>query len=316
MQKIYTTGECILDIAFRDGAPFFIGPGGSKLNTAVSLGRAGMPVSMISDCSDDPVGTFIMSFLHQNGVSTEFIARYRGQVRVAFAFLDDRNDADYTFYPGSRLADRQEEKEPVFAPGDIFVYGSFYALKEANRLRINRLLDLVSLCDCIRIYDPNYRKPHLKELDVVGPYIHDCIRQADIVRGSDEDFGNIFNTTDPDRIFDAIRTSGGRTLILTQGGRDVLLFSERIRKSYPVPGIQTVSTIGAGDGFNAGLIYELVRCRISRHDLPALEESVWDKLVRTAISFASHVCCEKNNYISVAFASKLRSAGKGNHLTI
>ncbi|MBP6977786.1 MAG: carbohydrate kinase [Lentimicrobiaceae bacterium] len=310
MQKIFTTGECILDIVFKGREPFLISPGGSKLNTAVSLGRAGLPVFMLSECSDDPVGMFIRSFLQDNGVSTEWISRLHGQVRVAFAFLDDTNNADYTFYHGTHLSDPQNAKEPVFLPGDIFLYGSYYSLKPANRDRISRWLERASHQECIRIYDPNFRKPHLKELDTVMPYIHENIHQADIVRGSDEDFGNIFSTVEPEHIFGTIQSSGGDMLILTRGEKEVMLFTERLTKSYPVPVIQTVSTIGAGDGFNAGLIFGLVQNRISREELGMLNEPVWDTLIHTAIDFATHVCCEKNSYISWTFASQISPYGK------
>ncbi len=307
MQKIYATGECILDIAFREGQPFFTGPGGSRLNTAVSLGRTGLPVFLISDCSDDPVGISIRYFLKKNGVSTEFIRRYRGQIRVAFAFLDDRNNAEYTFYPEVHLSDTEEIQEPDFRQDDIFLYGSFYSLKSSTRPRLEKLLEEAGCHECIRVYDPNFRKPHLRDLDAVMPYIHENIRLADITRGSDEDFGNIFRTDEPDCMYDSVKASGGDIMILTQGGGEVLLYTQKMRKSYPVPLIQTVSTIGAGDNFNAGLIYELAHNRISRRELPDLGENLWDKLIHRAIDFASHVCCEKNNYISHAFASRLIS---------
>lgn len=311
MRKIYTTGECILDIAFRENEISFLSPGGSKLNTAVSLGRTGLPVFMVSECSDDPVGRFILSFLQSNGVSTELVAPYQGQVRIAFAFLDENNDAHYTFYGGIQLKS-PDWPEPVFMPDDILLFGSFYSLKAENRPRIVRLLTGANHRDCILIYDPNFRKPHLKELGSVMPSVIENIQMSDIVRGSGEDFGNIFQAGDPELIYQNIVAFGGKILILTQGHREVFLFTGTIRKSYPVPPVQTVSTIGAGDNFNAGLIFGMIHNGISRRDLQALKEREWDKLINMAIQSASHVCCEKNNYISHGFVTKLLSLASHN----
>ena len=41
MRKIYTIGETVLDIIFKNGQPVASKAGGSMLNTAVSLGRRG-----------------------------------------------------------------------------------------------------------------------------------------------------------------------------------------------------------------------------------------------------------------------------------
>ncbi|HPR25012.1 MAG TPA: carbohydrate kinase, partial [Lentimicrobium sp.] len=46
---VFTIGECLLDIVFRNGQPEWSCPGGSMLNTAVSLGRFGQPVAFISE---------------------------------------------------------------------------------------------------------------------------------------------------------------------------------------------------------------------------------------------------------------------------
>ena len=66
-----------------------------------------------------------------------------------------------------------------------------------------------------------------------------------------------------------------------------------------VPAVETVSTIGAGDSFNAGLIYELFRSGEKLHDISS--EGL-EKIVKTAIRFGSHVCTHYENYISESFA--------------
>ena len=59
------------------------------LNTSVSLGRLGLPVSFISEIGEDHVGLNIVDFLIENNVDTSFVYRFRdGKTALALAFLN------------------------------------------------------------------------------------------------------------------------------------------------------------------------------------------------------------------------------------
>ena len=60
---IYTLGEIVLDIITHDFDNMRAKPGGSMLNTAITLGRLGMPVNHISYLSFDQNGRLILDFL-------------------------------------------------------------------------------------------------------------------------------------------------------------------------------------------------------------------------------------------------------------
>ena len=71
MRKVIGIGETILDIIFRNGLPTTAVPGGSVFNCIVSLTRAGIPVSFISETGNDRVGNIILQFMQENGVDTK-----------------------------------------------------------------------------------------------------------------------------------------------------------------------------------------------------------------------------------------------------
>jgi fructokinase len=66
-----------------------------------------------------------------------------------------------------------------------------------------------------------------------------------------------------------------------------------------------VSTVGAGDNFNAGFIYGLLRLGITRDQLPHLDRQGWQGLVDYATRFAGQACQSTDNFVSTAFASQL-----------
>ena len=78
-------------------------------------------------------------------------------------------------------------------------------------------------------------------------------------------------------------------------------------KEYPVPPTETVSTIGAGDNFNAGFVYGLIRYGFTRADIEAgLTEQQWDQLLASAQAFSANCCRSLNNSIDDDFAQQLR----------
>ena len=79
-----------------------------------------------------------------------------------------------------------------FRPGDYLLFGSFFSITDQVREALLGFLSSAKDAGVIIMYDPNFRKPHLHELDRLKPMIMENIGYADIVRGSNEDFELIF----------------------------------------------------------------------------------------------------------------------------
>ena len=308
--SVYCIGETVLDIIIREGTPVAAKPGGSMLNSAVSLGRAGVPVNFISDFSRDQTGDIIDSFLVQNMVGTQFIDRYNdGKTTLALAFLDQKQDAEYSFYkifPKKRL----NISMPVTKKGDFILFGSSYALIGTFRKKLTDYISKARSDGAFILYDPNFRKLHLAELKKVKPWIIENIGLSSMVRGSDEDFLHIFGVKDARSAFDCVAEAGCPILIYTRNKEKVEVVTKDFTKAYSVKPIVPVSTIGAGDAFNAGIIFALtslfskggsIRWPMSE----TLTKQQWEYLIKTGISFSSNVCQSLDNYISQDYANQL-----------
>jgi fructokinase len=305
MRKIYGIGETVYDIIFKDGVPQTAKAGGSVLNSMVSVGRVGLPVSFISEYGQDDVGNLIDKFLKGNGVNTSPVHRYiKGSTSLALAFLDDKNDAHYTFYkdyPGKRF----ETEFPEIRKNDIVQCGSYYAIWPEIREKFKRFIKNAGDNGGLILYDPNFRKSHLLELDKLKPLIIENMEMAGILRGSDEDFRNIFGAGDPDETWEIV-SKYCKCMIYTSIASGVYVRTPSFAGKFPVRKIKPLSTIGAGDNFNAGMITAIYKNDITRDELEKMGEDKWSKVVATGVDFATEVCMSYENYISQKFADQFK----------
>ena len=303
--RIFAIGETVFDIIFKNGKPVTSTPGGSMLNTAVTLGRLGVDVYFISEFGMDTVGQLVNDFLHENGVNTDYACRYdQFPSSVALAFLDDDNNAEYSFYkqvPANRL----DRAFPELTGSDIVIYGSFYGIDPAIYARLKPFLEQAHAKNALVIYDPNFRKAHLSGMNIYRPVMMENFAHADIVKGSDEDFATIFGARSASETWQALRHKCDM-LVYTANKDDVTLCTQDVHESFPVPPITPVSTIGAGDTFNAGLIYGLATRHIGRDGLRRLNGEQRAAIIGDAIRLAGHVCMRFDNYVSQTFADEIR----------
>ncbi len=297
---IYAIGETVLDIIFMEDKPRDAGPGGAMLNSSVSLGRMGAPVEFISEYGQDQVGDLIDRFLRQNGVGTRYIYRFReGATALAMAMLDEENNAHYTFYkhyPRQRLESLPES----LTSEDYLLFGSIFAISPEVRHAIDKMVFLAGRSGSLIFYDPNFRKPHLDKLKEYRPVIEENIGYADILRASHEDLEIIFNIKDPGEAWKLLKSKVS-VLVYTRGNNSVSLRTGQISHTWPTRGIDPVSTIGAGDNFNAGMLYALYMMGVHKADLESLRLKDWDKIIQTGIEFATLVCLSYENYVPEGF---------------
>lgn len=305
MRKIIGIGETILDILFKDNQAATSVPGGSTFNSMISLGRVGVPSCFLSEIGSDKVGGIVRNFLIDNGVNERYLTEYPDcKSPISLAFLDGDNNATYSFYK-EPFCKRVDWECPKIERDDIVLFGSYYALNPDMRYKVTALLDEARRVGAIIYYDVNFRRNHAGEaIKLMGTVIEN-LEYADIVKGSDEDFEVLYHISEGAKVFkDKIDFYCPR-LIYSRGAQGVELYSRTLSKSYHIDPVTPVSTIGAGDNLNAGILYGLIKYRIRRDDLALLTERDWDDIIRCGLQFSANVCLQTDNYISREFAAKM-----------
>ena len=357
MSRIIGIGETVLDILFKNDQPQAAIPGGSTFNSIISLGRAGMDAAIVTTTGDDHIADITCRYLQDNGVSCDYVRRQQGsRSHISLAFLNERNDANYLFYKehaGLRL-----EPAPIaFQSADAVLFGSFFAINPAIRSVTYALLSQAHEAGAFCYYDINFRRPHLADLPQVYPSILENMQLASIVRGSTEDFSILFGPDNSasadlhldclhpasadlhldflhpdttvveasvDRLYDQIIRHYCPYFICSSGAGAIFLRTPQHRMRFEVKPIPTVSTVGAGDNFNAGFLYALQTNHLSRLSTPlsnhsshhssntlsntlsTLSSSDWAALIAMGQRFAQDVCMHYENSISSSLSTELK----------
>jgi fructokinase len=294
---VYTLGESLIDIIISSPEEVALRPGGGMLNVAVSLGRCGTEVALISETGDDQAARIIIDFLEENQVNSRYIKKYfRQNTSVALAFLDEEKVPTYSIhkaYPESRRLLAPEK----FNDEDFLFFGSLYSLSAAIREPLREVLIRARESGSFLCYDPNIRSHDLNDPDI-RQALNENIRLSHLIKASEEDLENIFGKRSIEEFQKELRRINPEAIIIiTMGPKGAKGYWDGHEIDIPAPKIEVVSTIGAGDSFSAGLVFALTKW-FGKEDQ---NEVLLRKIMESGIAFSSTVVASMDNYVGKDF---------------
>ncbi len=260
---ILCAGEALIDMLPRDtadGPGFYPATGGAVFNTAIALGRLGVPVALHTGLSSDLFGMRLSEALVASDVENRAAISDR-PTTLAFVTLIDGH-AEYAFYDEGTAG-------RLLAPGDapdmadvtaLFLGGISLAVEPCALAYEALALGHAHLPIMI---DPNIRPGFIADEATFRARLDRLLAVADIVKLSDEDMGWL--GLKPDDILAA----GAKVLCLTEGAKGVRAITEDAEIHVPAPSVRVVDTVGAGDTFNAGFLAGLHRAGALAKEVPA-----------------------------------------------
>lgn len=290
-----------MDILFKEDKPIDAVPGGSAFNSVISIGRVGVPCAFIGYTGKDHVGDLTVDFLKANGVDVRYFEQ-KDKVKscISLAFLDELGDAHYVFYKDTPVSNSLLDRKLEFLPGDALLLGSYYAVSAGTRSQIKGVLDAAVAAGATVYYDLNFRSSHKDELPELMPAILDNFQRATVVRGSADDFEVMWGERDARKIYKEHIARYCRIFICTSGAGRITVCTPDDAWDFDVQQVaDVVSTVGAGDNFNAGFL-----CALSRRQMSlagSIEKVDMAPLIESGVRFASAVCRSTENYVPVSF---------------
>ena len=260
---ILCCGEALIDMV---AAPSLDGPdgfvphsGGAVFNTAIALGRLGARAGMLTGLSRDMFGDQLADALKASDVDTTHIIRSDRPSTLAFVKLED-GQASYSFFDENSAGRmiRAEDMPELTSDITALFFGGISLASDPSASAYAALLDRQGGSRAVMI-DPNIRPLFITDAEGYRRRMAAMIRQADIVKVSDEDLNwlNPAPLTQAEKI-SAMLDTGPSVVIVTQGAEGAIA-TLADGTSIAVPAVKTnvVDTIGAGDTFNAGFLAKL-----------------------------------------------------------
>ena len=294
MYDVVALGELLIDFAPKSvneaGYPVLsANPGGAPGNFLAALNRYGCKTAMIGKVGDDMFGRLLMKTLQNAGIETKAVLLDENQfTTLAFVSLDASGNRDFSFArkPGADTCLRPEEiDEDLIADAKVFHFGTLSLTDEPAASATRRAIELAKKHGLLISLDPNLRKPLWKSENEAKAAIEWSLRQADIVKISDEEVAFLWGATPEEGANRLLGEYGVSLAYVTLGpkGCHAAAGAHRITVSSP-SGIRPVDTTGAGDIFGGSAMSRFLACGKAPLELTEAEVTA---IVRFACAAAS-----------------------------
>lgn len=259
---ILSCGEALIDMLPRTttlGEPAFSPyAGGAVFNTAIALGRLGVPAGFFSGVSTDMLGEILADTLVASRVDTSFCARSARPTTVAFVKLVD-GQATYAFYDENTAGSLLSEADLPNLPEsiDTLFFGGISLVTEPAASTYEAL----QARECstrVTMIDPNIRPGFIAGKEVAyRARIGRMIARADIVKLSDEDLHWLEGDGDVISLARGILAKGPKVVFITEGAAGARAITMTQNRFVASQKVIVADTVGAGDTFNAGALAAL-----------------------------------------------------------
>jgi len=260
---ILCCGEALIDMLPRRStlgedayAPY---AGGAIFNTAIALGRLGMPTAFFTGLSDDMLGDVLRETLAASQVDSSLCVISSRPTTVAFVKLVN-GSATYAFYDEG-TAGRMLSVDDIPTLGDdveAVHFGAISLIPDPCGGTYETMLAREHAKRVISL-DPNIRPGFIKDKQSHHDRIMRMAAQSDIIKFSDEDLEWFGMSGDHDALAARWLDIGPKLVVITKGADGAVGYTRKLRADVPSQRVTVVDTVGAGDTFDAGVLASLKR---------------------------------------------------------
>jgi fructokinase len=258
---IICCGEALIDMLPRrstlDEPSFAPYSGGALFNTAVALGRLGVPVEFFSGLSSDLFGQQLRATLAESKVGSHYAHVSGRPTTLAFVHLIDGH-ASYVFYDEGTAGRMLEVADlPAFEGNvDAMLFGAISLIPEPSGSAYEALMEREAP-KRVTMLDPNIRPAFIPDRQKHLARIQRMIAMADILKLSDEDLGWFGATGAPEDAIAQWLELGPKLVVMTSGSKGATGYTKNHKVTVTPKPVTVIDTVGAGDTFNAGILASL-----------------------------------------------------------
>ena len=284
---IVVAGEALVDLLARADGTIAAVPGGGPYNAARAIGRLGAPVAWIGSLSSDRFGHELEAGLTADGVSLNLVQRSDLPTTLALAELDPTGAATYRFYTDGTAAPEVRPLARGLPAGTRALHaGTLGFVLEPIATTLTALVAALP-DDVLLLVDPNCRPSITRDPAAFRTRMTRILARADIVKVSIDDLAFLRPGEATADALAWLAALGPRAILVTDGGGPVLVVARSGTSEVPVPRVEVVDTVGAGDTFGGAALACLIHDGVTRSTLDAAAAV---RAARFAVRAASIAC--------------------------
>ena len=234
--------------------PNRLGPaiGGNGAIFAVAARRLDMPCTLAGRVGRDFLGDWILGRLKDEDVATDFVKRGAGGTSSTIALVHDNGERAFLHYPGSSAS---------LVPKDLRAlpkckwlhFSSMFLLPGLGARSISSALSAARKAGATTSLDVAW--------DVRGRWdLGDCLENADYFLPNLDEAGAITGEKDIHDIVRKLAGMGARNVVIKMGAAGSYVWGPDLGGfGAPAFKVEALDATGAGDVFNAALVYGLMR---------------------------------------------------------
>ncbi|WP_027531202.1 carbohydrate kinase [Bradyrhizobium sp. WSM3983] len=260
--------------------------GGSCLNVAIGIARLGAPTGFVGGVSTDLFGRMIADHATASNVELGLATRSDHQTTLAFVRIV-AGESHYAFYD-AETATRNWTFRRGSIPFDTVEavhVGSTTLVNDQGAAETMALIADARASSTIS-FDPNCRPNLVQDKPAYLARMVEFAASADLIKMSDVDFAYLFGEEPYQQRASALLGQGTSLVVITRGNNGAIAWHAKAGQiEVEAPEVAVADTIGAGDSFQAALLFALHKQgRLARQRL----KDIGADELRRALSFAAN----------------------------
>lgn len=271
MVDVVAMGELLIDFTCTgtdaEGYPSMAAhPGGAPANYLSALAKFGAKTALLGKVGSDAFGRLLRGTLEKAGIETRgLILADDVFTTLAFVTLDEQGDREFSFArkPGAdtRITFAELDRDLIDEAG-VFHFGTLSLTDEPARAATYEAVAYAKGRGKLISCDPNLRKPLWTSLDEAREQMRWSLRQADVVKISDEEVEFLFGLDAEAGAKHILEAFDAKLVFVTCGAKGCYFQNPVARGHVPaLSGIKATDTTGAGDIFGGSAMWKLLQMK-------------------------------------------------------
>ncbi|MDC0610581.1 aminoimidazole riboside kinase [Vibrio sp.] len=277
MNKVWLTGDAVVDLIPDGESSYLKCPGGAPANVAVAISRLNGAAHFMGKAGNDPLGRFLKATLCDEKVNVDYFVLDNDQrTSTVVVDLDDEGERSFTFMvkPSADQFFNFDNIAPL-QEGEWLHCCSIALANNPSRNATFSAMREIRKNGGFVSFDPNLREEVWTNPAELTHVVMDAVKLADVVKFSEEELTLLTSTATIEEGIEKLQTLNIPLILVTLGAEGTLVTFNGESFTVAAKKVSPIDTTGAGDAFVGGVLARLSQDNDWKNDSTIREAVLW-----------------------------------------